>query len=434
MNLGFRPGLNGFSQRVARRWREVASTLILDIISLGSLLVIFPLITRGLGPDQYGEYIILYLVFGLIGLWIYAGPSAALVQLIMQLDYDTAELLRLAKRQVYVAGLVGGSVGTAIGVALLGWDLILPALMVLVADFIITSLANLNLATVYAVEGIVRSSRTRIILPLLRAPGVVALALWDRISIVTLISLNITASVILLARSAQIVRRRLPPTGQGRAPTAKVMIGFSSYYSTTMSTNSVQNEGEKFILAMARPALEVGQYAAAYRVVSTSLLPLGALIAAANRWFMVPDDREGAHRLRALRLTVPTVAYGVVAGIGIVMGRDVIERFAGSEFDDAGLIAVWLCALPLLHGLAELPPMGLLGLGRNRERMLMGLAASAVAIVSYLVLVPLLGWRGAVLGTYISEIASIVIGWALLVRYQRRVDAVRSPTDATATP
>jgi O-antigen/teichoic acid export membrane protein len=108
--------------------------------------------------------------------------------------------------------------------------------------------------------------------------------------------------------------------------------------------------------------------------------------------------------------------------VGIFVARDFFQWVAGSEFDDVALMCAWLAFLPLFHGLAELPPMGLLGLGRNRERMLMGFATSIVAIASYLALVPSLGWRGAVLGTYMSETAAIVAGWVLLRRYQRIAD------------
>ena len=54
-----------------------------------------------------------------------------------------------------------------------------------------------------------------------------------------------------------------------------------------------------------------------------------------------------------------------------------------------------------------------------------------MAIVAYLALVPSLGWRGAVLGTYISETAGIVAGWLMLVRYQRIADR-REHVDAVA--
>ncbi len=162
-----------------------------------------------------------------------------------------------------------------------------------------------------------------------------------------------------------------------------------------------------------------------------TLIPFSAVMAAATRWFMVRDERPGAQLTRTARLSVPAGFMASSPAVAIFVGRDLIQWVAGSEFDEVAVISAWLCLLPLLHGLAELPPMGLLGLGRNRERMFMGFATSAVAIVAYLALVPPLGWRGAVLGTYISETAGIVAGWLMLVRYQRIADQ-REHVDAVA--
>ena len=423
MSLALGPSVRQFAERVARRAHDVASTMSVEVVSLVSLSVIFPLTIRGLGAELYGMYTVLYVIFGLAGLWVYAGPSAAVVQLILQLRNDSAELLALARRHVLMATVPVALVGTAIAVGLFGWRILVPAVLVLSVDFALTSLSNLNLAVVFAVEGVVRSSNVRLLQPVLRASGVAALALGDLITITALVCVNIAASGVLLLRSGRAVRR-IDSTNaeEARPANGKELIRYSSLYAASMSTNAVQNEGEKFVLATTRPAAEVGQYAAAYRVVSMALVPLSALVVAANRWFMVRDEREGAQLTRAARLTLPTALYGAVAGVAIFIGRDLVQWVAGSQFDDVALISAWLCLLPLLHGLAELPPMGLLGLGRNRERMLMGLITSAVALVSYLALVPQFGWRGAVIGTYVSETAAIVAGWVLLVRFQRIAD------------
>jgi O-antigen/teichoic acid export membrane protein len=193
-----------------------------------------------------------------------------------------------------------------------------------------------------------------------------------------------------------------------------------------MSTNVVQGEGEKFVLATYRPASELGEYAAAYRVVQISLIPMGALMGAANRWYMQKDDRPGGQRERTKRLSVVVAAYGIAVAAAILLGADLIQWVVGPEFTEASTIAVWLMLLPLLHGLSDLPPMGLLGLGRNRERMVMGFGTSLASILCYLALVPPYGWRGAVVGTYVSEVAAIAAGWILLVRFQKSADSARS--------
>jgi O-antigen/teichoic acid export membrane protein len=398
----------------------------LEIVSIVSLAIIFPLTTRALGVDGYGEYTVLYLIFALAGLWVHAAPSAALVQLILQLGHDSASALRTARRQTLVATAPAVVMGVALAVALLGWDILPAAVLAFGVDFVFLALSSLNLAVVFAVEGVVPSSTMRLIAPLLRVIGVVALAVGGVISIVTIVVVNIVASGVLFGRSERAVRR-ITRGGEGQAPRlhSRELLRYTSFYGTSMTTNAVQNEGEKLVLATTRPPAEVGQYAASYRLVSLTLIPLSAVIGAANRWFLVRDGRPRAQVLRTARLSVPAAIYGVMAGCAVFLGRDLVEWAAGPEFDDAALMAAWLCLLPLLHGLAELPPMGLLGLGRNRERMFLGIGTSAAAVGLYLLLVPTLGWRGAIIGTYASELASVLVGWLLLARYQR-IDDRRS--------
>lgn len=415
--------LHHYLERVRARWRDVANLLSVETVSLISLMIIFPLNLRGLGPEGYGQLAVLYVVFGLAGLWINAAPSAAVMQFVLQLEYDGGLTLARARRQVMLSGLAGASLGVAVAVALLGWGILVPAILALFGELLVQSFANLNMATVFAIEGITRSSRLRMFHPIIRAAGVAALAAGGHISITTLVLVNIAAAGTMLWLTGRVVRSRTPvPEGDRQGPTTKEVAKYTSYYGATMSTNAVQDEGEKLILSTFRPATEIGQYAAAYRIVSVTLVPLSAVSGAANRWFLTRDEREGAQLTRAVRLAVVTTIYGLVIAALLLAGGDLIQWVVGPEFDDVQLIVAWLCLLPLLHGLAELPAMALIGLGRNRERMLMGIATAVLAAVSYLALVPWLGWRGAVLGTYISETAMIVAGFALLVRYQRAAD------------
>jgi O-antigen/teichoic acid export membrane protein len=421
----------GLAERVRRYRRDVANMLSVEIVTLASMAVIFPLTIRNLGDQGYGEYTALYLVSGLSALWVSSAPSAAMVQLILQKNNDSTSLLRLARRQALTwAGPVAIG-GTAVAVAMFGTRVLVPALVVLSAEFIFTTLASLNMAVVFAVSGVRVTTRVRLVQPVLRALGVLLLAVAGVLNIGTLVVLNATVSGIVFCLSTW-ARRRARPKVETTAATARSLFRFSTYYAASMLTNEMQNEGENLVMASSRPAAELGQYAAAYRVVLITLIPLNAVAGAANRWFLVQDDRDGVQLRRTVRLAIPTTLYGIVAGVGILLGRNVIQWVAGPTFDEVATIAAWLCLLPLLHGLSGLPPMGLLGLSRNRERMIMGFATAAMSLVAYLLLVPSMGWRGGVIGTYISEVISIVAGFWCLRHYQRIVDRAADDVDPSS--
>lgn len=405
--------------------REIASALALEIVFAASLLVIFPLTIRGLGTADYGEYTTIYTIAGFALTWVYAGGGAAAVQLVMQRGRATRSVLEVARRQVAALAIPVGLLGVALTYAILGGHLWLSALMIFGSDLLIGGVTEINLALVFAHHGMGATVRIRAADPVLRAIGVVALSAADHMTILSLVVLNALVRLVVLGLSALAVRQLLAERDgeEGEDTNHGELARLSALYSTSMSTNSAQTEGEKILLAAFRPTTEVGEYQAAYKLVGAALMPLRAVHAVATRWFLPPDDRVGGHVRKSMLMTVPSLAFGLACAVAILVGQPLVRLFLGDEFRDAAHITIWLCLVPLLQALAEIPPLGLLGLGENRRRMYLGLVASATAVGLYLLLIPEYGWKGAVLGTYASEMVTIVGGWWMLIRCQRRVDA-----------
>lgn len=405
--------------------REIASALVLEIVFAASLLVIFPLTIRGLGTSDYGEYTTIYTIAGFALTWVYAGGGAAAVQLVMQRHRLTRSVLAVARRQVVSLAIPVGLLGVALTYAILGGHLWLSAALIFGSDLLIGGIIEINLALVFAHLGMGATVRVRAADPVLRAIGVVVLSATGHVTILSLVVLNASVRLVVMGLSALAVRRLLEERAEeeGEDTNRGELARLSAMYSTSMSTNAAQEEGEKILLAAFRPTTEVGEYQAAYKIVDAALLPLRAVHAVATRWFLPPDDRIGGHVRKSMLMTVPSVAFGLACAAAILLGQPLVRLLLGDEFRDAAHITIWLSFVPLLQALAEIPPLGLLGLGENRRRMYLGLGASATAVLLYLVLIPQLGWRGAVLGTYGSELVTIIGGWWLLLRCQRRVDA-----------
>lgn len=402
----------------------MGSALVYEIVYAVSLIVVFPVTTRGLGPERYGQYISMYLIAGFALTWVYAGAGAASVQLILQRKRNPVSVIMTARRQIIALAIPAGAMGAFTTYFLNGSDLVVPALIVFGSDLLIAGLAEVYISAVYARLGVPASVRIRAAGPVLRGTGVAGLALTDSVSIMSLVIVNLTATIFILTLAALAARRieGEQVSSTSTATSAREVLGLSVMYSTSISTNSIQIEGEKLILASSRGSVEVGEYTAAYRAMSMALIPLRAVSVAANRWFLARDDREGSQVRRSAILSVGTAAYGVACAIVIVLSQPLVAWVVGDEFEMAPDIAVWLAGVPLVQGLADIPPLGLLGLGENRQRMHLGLVTAGLAAVGYLVLVPWLGWRGAAIGTYLSEALSILAGWWLLLRCQRRSD------------
>lgn len=407
---------------------QVASAMVFEGVTIASVAIIFPITIRALGPTGYGEYATMFAITGFAITWVFAGVGAAGVQLVLQRGRSASSVIRASQRQVVFATAPAALLGLITIALLLGPELLVPAAIIFVGELLVAGLAEVRISAIYARVGVSASVRIRCIRPILRVMAIVVLAWFGAVTIISIALVNLVVALVSLAAALAAVRPLLRADGQSDLSSTSrgELARLSGMYSTSISTNAVQDEGEKLILAATRPISEVGYYQAAYRVVSVLVAPIAAINVVATRWFLPHDDRPNAQVRKAILMTWPSLGYGLLCAIAIVVGEPLILWMLGPEFEPSMTIVMWLAVVPLLHALAEVPTLGLLGLNRNQLRVYLGVGTSSVAIIVYLALVPSIGWKGAILGTYISETTNIVVGWWLLVWAQRRADLDRT--------
>ncbi|MFT3852377.1 MAG: oligosaccharide flippase family protein [Ilumatobacteraceae bacterium] len=402
--------------------------MLYEITVVVTALIVFPLTTRALGAKGYGKYSTFYVIAGFALTWVYASGGASLVQLFLQRRRTIASGLRVGRRQVIALAVPTAIIGLIISVHILGTGIVVPALLVFCSDLIIAGLAEMNISAVYAIRGTSASARLRMIAPIMKCAGVVLLVVVGHASILTLVINNLIGSVAMLVASTYALSKVAAADRRAnQTPTsARELLRLSTVYALSISAYSVQNDLDKIVLASFRSSTEVGEYNAAYRVMTTAMLPLRSVSTAASRWFLPDDDPDGSHLRKAARLMIPTGAYGVLCGLGLILCQPITRLLVGSGFEDSVEITLWLAAFPLLRTASDAPYLGLLGLGRNRVRMYLGFAGALIATSLYFTMIPAWGWKGAVLATYTSEVFTVVGGWTLLVRCQRQRDRERA--------
>ncbi len=404
---------------------EVGSAMVFEVTLVLSAFIVFPLTIKALSPAQYGRYTTLYTIAGFAVTWVYASGGSALVQMLLQKGKTLSSSLRVGRRQVVYLAVPSAAIGLVVTGATIGVSMLGPALIVFGSDLFLAGIAEMNISAVYALRDTTNSTKIRLVGPLSKCLGIVFLTVIHHASLLTLVLNNLLSTVAVFGASILMLRTISAAAREDAESrcTWRELLRLSTIYAVSMSAYTVQDNGDNLALAAFRPAAEVGQYAAAYRLVSTAMLPLRAVTTAAARWFLPPDDRAGGHLRKSVRLLIPTAGYGVVCGIGIIAVRPLTSIVVGTKYHDAVDITVWLAGFPLMRAVSDLPTLGLLGLGRNRLRMILGLGGASVAAIAYVTLIPRIGWRGGVIGTYISESAVALAGWYLLVRCQRIADA-----------
>ena len=174
------------------------------------------------------------------------------------------------------------------------------------------------------------------------------------------------------------------------------------------------------MLAVLRPAAEVGIYAAPYKVVM-----LLGLIPAAVSHALLPSafalgtqDRPGIHRLFRLQVrTLGIIAVPISVAL-VLFAPGIVPRVLGPGYEGSAIILQILAVQVLLRCLAHAGGDALYALGReNRRTAIQGLAAASNLVLN-VALIPRWGAAGAAVATVITEaivavlmLASARKGW-----------------------
>lgn len=391
-----------------------------DALQLSVMLLSFALLGKQLGPAGFGSYAGMYAIIGILGGISYIGVSLAVVQHLVRDRHGLTEVLSACLGLVVTAGLTGAALGTVIGSFAVPDLSILTLACFMLAELVGTATIEILASAVYARDGVVAATRYRIVPLLTKLAVLLGLFFADALTISALgIAYVLLYPVIAVLLARSVSRRYSTPVRVGRPQLD--YLRSSGLYAVTISAMSVQNDADKVVLTGSRSGADAGLYAAAYRLVLLGMVPLRALLGASHRRFLEHDPTlRNQHVRRALAYSSVGAAYGVVFGIGLFLAAPLVTLLLGPEYEGAVVMLRALAPIVLIRSFAEFGLNGLLGLGRVGVRMWATVAAAATALVLYLTLIPRLGWEGAVIGTYASEVLLGVIAWSCLLYYQRR--------------
>ena len=412
---------------------ETYWALALDALNLLIMLLSFTLLGKQLGPAGFGNYAAMYAIIGVLNGLVSTGTSLNVVQLLVRDRLDLQFVLRASLGLVGLLGLLAVVVGTAVA------HLTVPGLTVpvllsfMVAELLGAAAREVLLAGVSAKEGVARAARYRL-LPLGTKLGIlVGLFSVGHLTIPNLgTAYLLLYPVVTLIIAGIVTQRYSVNVWPGRPVRAHFRRSF--LYAVAISAGGLQSDGDKVVMTASRSGPETGLYAAAYRLVMIGMVPLRALLAASHRYFLDHDpEARNQHVRRASKFSAVGLVYGVVFGAALYLCAPLASILLGDDYDGTVTMLRALAPLVAVRACAEFPLNGLLGLGKlgARTATIVGAAVSALAI--YVLLIPSLGWKGAVIGTYASEVILGVVAWLSLLHFQRKHDAALKDRSEPAT-
>lgn len=226
-------------------------------------------------------------------------------------------------------------------------------------------------------------------------------------------------TIVVLCVSFRLLGR--PRTGYARA-ISDMKKGV--FFSIVISARSVQTDVDKVILARMVSAATTGAYTAAVRLVYMACTPITAILMSLQaRIFRKGHEGGITGTLRALRhLMMIGCVYCALLAVGIYEAAPIVPWLLGSSYQPSTEILRWLCLLPFFLVVQSVGSDALSGADAQRRVSLLHALTAGMSLVLNLLLVPLYGWRGAVMAAYGSQ-GFLIVG--LLLTIVMRVGAER---------
>lgn len=403
-------------------------------VSYGSRLVIqagyFIIIARALGIERYGLFV------GLVALANAALPFATwgseyiLVKNVARDRTRFSQELGISILLSVISGILLAALCFWIGRATLPPNT--PALVIvflLIAELVGKSIHTQAFKAFIAVNDI-RASAWLINLVSFKNL-LAALILWvvpipgDRLVVWTMLYAGSTVLAAVISMGMAIAQIGKPTFSLASLRTYEYREGF--YFSINQSASSINSNLDKTMLASMAPLDGAGVYAAAYRIIEISTVPIRALMTAAYSKFFKSGEQgivgASAFAFKVLKLSG---SYGLFIAILIPFIAPIVPIVLGDEYRDAVEAMRWLAPMTILLGL-RFPVADALSSTNNQGiRSLVQVGTAFINFGVNLVLIPLLSWKGAAIATLISDGIQTAVLWGIvlwLLRAQARLAA-----------
>ncbi|MEM7590095.1 MAG: oligosaccharide flippase family protein [Cyanobacteria bacterium P01_A01_bin.83] len=197
---------------------------------------------------------------------------------------------------------------------------------------------------------------------------------------------------------------------------AEILQGF--YFSVSSSSSSIYANADKTMLARLSTLEATGIYAAAYRLIDVSFVPILSLVFASYPRFF----RQGAKGIHssfqfAKKLLPVGIAYSLAIAIAVWLFAPVIPFILGAEYSESVEVLRWLALLPFLRCLHTLGGNTLTGADLQGLRTIMQVTIALFNFALNLWLIPLFSWKGAIWSTLGSDSLLALVCWSIVAWY-----------------
>lgn len=204
------------------------------------------------------------------------------------------------------------------------------------------------------------------------------------------------------------------PTLNWRLALSELKVGV--LFSIGLSANSVYTDIDKAVLARYESADINGQYTAAYRLVYMAFSPVMAVLMATQGLFFRAGSASGLSATMKLAARVAWLGcvYCTALAALLYFASPLVVWALGEQYRLSVEILRALALLPLVLMTQSVLSEALTGADRQRARSFVQVVVALSCFALNMTLVPQLGWHGAVVATYASQLVlAAAIGFVI---------------------
>jgi O-antigen/teichoic acid export membrane protein len=401
---------------------RVASNTAVQLVGKGIVLAIgvvsIAVLTRYLGPQDYGKYTLALMYMQLFGVLADVGLFTTVVREISKAPERTEQLVgnTLALRLLLSIGVI--AVAALVSLALPYDEEVRTAILLagapllfgmLTTTFVAILQSRLRMAR--AVIGDVVGRATSLLL--------VLVVVWLDLGFYPVLgaaaggALATLAVTWALTRGLAQIRPRIEPAVWRSLLTAAVPLGLA------LAVNALYFRADTLIISLYEPYGEVGLYTLAYRVLELALV-VGTVFL--NSTFPILSEAVARDEARALRTIQASSEVCVVLGAplvagGLALAPQIVELAGGEDFADAATPLRILLAAGALAWVNGVFGYALIARDRQASALWLNLSALTFNVGLNFLLVPRYGIVAAAVVTVASEVLILIGSYPLMRRY-----------------
>ena len=384
--------------------------------------VYFIVIARCLGPRQYGAFIAVTALGAVLSPFVGWGTGNLLVKHVAR----NKDLFRPYWGNTLLVTMASGLVFTAAAITLC--RLMIPhavpfaaIILLTVSDLIFVKFLDMSVWAFQAFERLGNTAALNVLISSTRLIGIVVLSIRSvRPGVLEWSEVYLIGSILsaMIAVTWATVKLGAPTLALDRMR-REVSEGF--YFCFGLSSLTIYNDIDKTMMARLATLDAAGVYAAVYRLIDVSFLPVRAVLNAAYPGFF----RSGAGGIVASmnygqRLLRKVLPYSLFAFVALMLGAPIVPRILGRDYAQAAEALRWLALLPFLKTLHYFLADALTGAGHQGLRTCIQASVAIFNVLVNLWIIPSYGWRGAAWSSLASDALLLSCLWVVATLLRRR--------------